>query len=211
VSLARIDVSATEGAAPATVAAFIADADARILRFYEEGWRDPIVSFVPSDYLVCWRVIDALVKQRLAHGKAFCEWGSGFGVVAGLAALSGFQACGIEIEPRLIEAARRLARDHRLQIEYARGNFVPTDAQDYAQTENEFSWLAEGGADGHTELCLDPDDFDVIFAYPWPGEEGAIDRLFHHVAAPGALLVTFHGKEGVHVQRKMATGRSSHR
>ena len=212
-SLEPVDLGSldTRGAAPPPpperVAAFITDADARISRFYEEKWRDPIVSFVPSDYLSCWRAIELVARERLAQGKSFCEWGAGYGVVAGLAALAGFSATGIEIEQLLVAEARKLARDHQLTVEFACGNFVPADAQEYAQTENEFAWLAEGGPDGHEELGLEPDDFDVVFAYPWPGEEDAIERLFHHVAAPGALLMTFRGKEGVRVQRNLGNRR----
>jgi hypothetical protein len=194
-------------APPPNVAAFLADANARIDRFYEERWRDPIVSFVPSDFAKVWRALERIVSGSLAPGRVFCEWGSGFGVVAGLAALAGFRASGIEIEPPLVEEARRLAKDHGLAVEFVRGNFVPQDAQEFAQTENAFAWLAEGGPDGHEALGLDPDDFDVVFAFPWPGEEDAIERLFHHVAAPGALLVTFRGQEGVRVQRKVADRR----
>ena len=36
------------------------------------------------------------------------------------------------------------------------------------------------------ELGLDPDDFDIVFAYPWPGEEQIIFDLFASHAATGA-------------------------
>ncbi len=40
-------------------------------------------------------------------------------------------------------------------------------------------------------MGLDPDDFDVVFAYPWPGEECLIASLFEKYAAEGALLLMY--------------------
>jgi hypothetical protein len=50
---------------------------------------------------------------------------------------------------------------------------------------------------------LDPDDFDVVFAYPWPGEEQVIFDLFAGSTAVGALLLTYHGLEGLRLHRKV--------
>ena len=44
----------------------------------------------------------------------------------------------------------------------------------------------------------------MIFAYPWPGDEEVVDALFLEFGAAGALLVTYHGIEGVRVRRKEA-------
>jgi hypothetical protein len=52
-------------------------------------------------------------------------------------------------------------------------------------------------------LRRDPDDFDLVFAYPWPGSEDVIYRLFDAFAATEALLLTFHGSEGLRVDRKV--------
>ena len=38
------------------------------------------------------------------------------------------------------------------------------------------------------ETCMDD---NAIFAYPWPGEEWVIARLFEKYAAEGALLLTY--------------------
>ena len=68
---------------------------------------------------------------------------------------------------------------------------------------DDVAWLSTSGPDGYEELHLEPDDFDVIFAYPWPGEEQVIFDLFADCAAVGALLLTYHGQEGVRLQRKV--------
>ena len=64
------------------------------------------------------------------------------------------------------------------------------------------AWLQTGEASGYDELDLEPDDFDVIFAYPWPGDEELIDSLFEKFAATGALLLTYHGINEMRLQRK---------
>ena len=47
--------------------------------------------FVPSDYDHVWQVLDSLPRG------VFCEWGSGMGIITGLAEILGFSAQGIEI------------------------------------------------------------------------------------------------------------------
>jgi hypothetical protein len=42
-----------------------------------------------------------------------------------------------------------------------------------------------------------------VFAYPWPGEEQVIFDLFADTASVGALLLTYHGIDGVRLQRKV--------
>ena len=59
------------------------------------------------------------------------------------------------------------------------------------------------GPNGYDELELEPDDFDVVFAYPWPGEEQVIFDLFDDCAAVGALLLTYHGINDLRLQRKV--------
>ena len=61
-----------------------------------------------------------------------------------------------------------------------------------------------GGPDAYEQMEMDIDDFDVIFAYPWPGEQWVMARLFDRFAAVGALLVTYNDVEGIHLFRKRA-------
>ena len=51
-------------------------------------------------------------------------------------------------------------------------------------------------------MDLAPADCDVVFAYPWPGEESIVDGAFARHASPGALLLTFHDLDRVLVQQK---------
>ena len=213
-ALVRVDVDPSPGPLPRPLAQFVRAANQRIDEFNRARVKRPLDAFMPSDFERAWRMVDAIARGKLARGRAFCEWGCGFAAVAGLAALAGFDACGIEIEPDLVDEARRLLADFELPVAIARGSFVPQDAGALADCANELGWLAEGGPDGHSVLRLDPDHFDLVFAYPWPGEEEVIFRLFDHFAAPDALLLTFHGGQdesgtegGLRLDRKVAAKR----
>jgi hypothetical protein len=56
--------------------------------------------------------------------------------------------------------------------------------------------------DAYAALGLLPAACDVVFAYPWPGEEDVYDRLFARHATPGALLLTYHECSRLLVQRR---------
>ncbi len=57
--------------------------------------------------------------------------------------------------------------------------------------------------DAYGELGLGPHDFDVVFAYPWPGEECLIEDLFEKYAAEEALLLTCNQYNSVRLRRKV--------
>ena len=124
--------------------------------------------------------------SNLATGRRFIEWGSGIGVVACLASSLDFDAVGIEIEPKLVAIAQELAEAHDIQVQFAIGSFVPDGIVPRVDWVDGVAWLTTEGVDGHEELELDPDDFDVVFAYPWPGEEQVIFDLFADTASVGA-------------------------
>jgi predicted O-methyltransferase YrrM len=187
---------------PNAVEALLRDADERI-EFFQQARKDsPVVGFVPSDFPTVYHSLAALAELNLASGHRFLEWGSGAGVVACLAAMLGFDAIGIEIEPELVAIARGLAEDHDVEAQFVCGSFVPDGAQMLLEQQEDITWLRSDGLNAYEELGLEPDDFDVIFAYPWPGEEQIVFDLFATTAAVGALLMTYHGQEGMHINRK---------
>lgn len=191
---------------------YIREADERIARFLDDIRSTATIAFVPSDFSLAAAALMHIRESHLAPGPRFLEWGAGYAVVAGLADALGFDAHAIEIDPVLVTAARALARDFDRHHAIAEGSFIPPGADHLADTAADHAWLALGGADGYEALGLDPDDFDVIYAYPWPGEERVIHRLFDHCAAAGAILVTYHGLEGVRINRKRPSrGRSRRR
>src|SRR5207249_362612 len=139
--------------------AFLREADRRIGQFQRTS---RIPAFIPSDYGRVYHFLRALAGTTLAPGRRFCEWGSGFGVVAGLAALLGFDASGIEVEGELVDAARQLAGDFDLPVEFVHGSFIPLGGDAYADVGSAFAWLTPDGGRAYEELGRDVDDFDVV-------------------------------------------------
>ena len=161
-----------------------------------------IPAFVPGNYEGAYRVLRALVDNPLIRGNRFCEWGSGFGVVTCLAAMLDYEACGIEIEAELVEEARRLADDYSLTTEFVVGSFVPPGGESRVYAGGEYAWMTTDSDYAYGELGLDPDDMDIIFAYPWPDEEAVTSELFDRYAGPGAVLITHHGGDDFRLRRK---------
>ena len=188
---------------PPDVEALILDAERRAEAFGERPGEALVVSFVQSDLRRAWRVLTWIRERGLVPGRRFCEWGSGLGAVALLAARAGFWACGIEVEGDLVEIARSLASDHHLDVEFARGSFLPEDADVSPQDMEEFAWINCSADPAYEELGLDLDEFDLIYGFPWPGEQAVLYDLFDAYASPGAYLMTQHGIEGTRLHRKV--------
>jgi hypothetical protein len=206
--LLGLDLPIASDPAPADVRSFLREAERRIQRFQRTS---PIPGFVPCDFSRAYQILRAVADARLTPGRLFCEWGSGFGVVACLAAMLDFDAYGIEIEGELVEAAQQLADDFGLPVQFVQGSFIPAEADVHVTAEAAFAWLITDGRPAHEELGLDTDDMDVIFAYPWPDEEGLIGELFERHAARGALLVTYHEGQDYSLRRKIGPRRRSTR
>jgi hypothetical protein len=140
--------------------------DSRAEEFLAEG-RSRFASvdcfdFVPSDYELVWRTLDALPRGH------FCEWGSGFGLVTGLAEFLGFQASGIELNAELAAASRLLLAEFKLSAEIATGSYFDQ-----------------------------PCHADVVFAYCWPSRIGATEEHFARHAAPEAKLLICYGQSDI--------------
>jgi hypothetical protein len=196
-----VDVSLPDdvSAIPSDVQAFLDEAGRRIERFQRASH---LPGFVPSDYGRTYLALASLEQSNLPAGNWFCEWGSGFGVTTCLASLLGFEAWGIEIEEELVEAARRLADDFELAAEFVCGSFIPSGDDLYAVTPESFAWLSTDTSRPGLELEIAPDDFDLIFSYPWPDEERLTAALFERHARGGALLLSYHEVGSLRLRRK---------
>ncbi len=188
---------------PERVREFLADAVERADAFIEDRRNNPVPGFVCSDYEAVYRILAAVKRERLAPGDFLCEWGCGFGIAAGLAAMLEYRAVGIEIDADLVKGGRGLLRDWQLPVELVRGSFVPPGCEHLLDDSGQFVWIVGDGSDAFDTLGLDSDDSDLVFAYPWPGEEEILDRLFHRLAGYGSLLVTYNGRQECRVQRKV--------
>ena len=59
------------------------------------------------------------------------------------------------------------------------------------------------GPSGYLELGRSLDDFDIVYAYPWSGEESLMLDLFRCHGHRDALLL-LHGSQGVRIYRRGA-------
>ena len=119
-----------------------------------------------------------------------------------------FRAHGIEIEKGLVDASKQLADDFGLPVEFVHGSFIPPGRGAHAdeacaKNNAECFGLVSDADSAYRKLGLEPHEFDLFFAYPWPGEEQAIENLFAHYAAEGALLLTYNQYHSVRLRRKV--------
>ncbi|MFG0316468.1 MAG: hypothetical protein ACF8XB_04285 [Planctomycetota bacterium JB042] len=177
---------------PADVLSLLADADAEE-RAIEAARGGAFDAFITSDYEAVWRALATLEPE----GRTFLEWGSGLGVVSLLAARRGFAAHGIELRGDLVRRARALADRHGLEAEYACGTFFPDGFEpDVALLDEDLVHGGEG-ADGYAELGVPLEEFDVVFGFPWPGEEELFLDLFRRAGGPHATLLLNLGRDGI--------------
>lgn len=204
--LVDIDISNHDSFLPDEINAFLSEADLRVSQFLQSSPRRA-TGFVPSDFKRVYHALKVITDENLATGTSFCEWGSGFGVVASLASMLDFMASGIEIEEELVDASRSLAEDFGLSLEFVQGSFIPIGGEStleeaYVDNNAAYSWLITEAESGYEKLQIGLDEFDIIFAYPWPGEDYLITSLFEKYAAEGALLLTYDYPETVYLRRK---------
>ncbi|MFG0261431.1 MAG: hypothetical protein ACF788_03480 [Novipirellula sp. JB048] len=169
---------------------------------FTKNRRDTIHNFVVSDFALVGAAIRWLVDHRLPCGDAFLEWGSGFGVVTMLAAIEGMDAVGIEVEDDLIDQAHQLAEDFDIEAEFVAGSFLPDDRSVIESVIQDFENVDIDSPSAYETLGRSIDEFDLIFAFPWPGEQDYFAAVFDHFAADGALLLTYDGRNQLRLQRR---------
>ena len=186
---------------PQTISELIEDAHHR-REFILNEHRSPLLGYVPGDFHLIYQGLSYL-KDKYSPGDQFCEWGCGIGVVVALAERLGFEAHGIEIQDYLIEEGRSFFESKSISAELYKGSFIPEDfeASDLVDISERVTIL--DGANAIDEVEHSIDEFDLIYAFPWPGEEELYFNLFEERAQPGSLLLTYHGPtEGLLLQQK---------
>jgi hypothetical protein len=160
-------------------------------RFDAEVRQKDFHPFVPADYE---RVLQALLPLR-APGVRFLEWGSATGVITIMADLLGFEAYGIELDAGLVETARELAQKHGSAARFAAGSFIPNGYR-YRPRHGDGRLGTIGvGESGYRELGHPLDDFDIVYGYPWGGEEPMMLDLMRAYGARDARLMMLGGSE----------------
>jgi len=206
--LKAINLTLSDKSLPSDATIFIQEAERRLQQLTSEAANRPS-GFVSSNPSTVYRALQTIVEQNLSTGTTFCEWGSGLGVVAGLATMLGFTSHGIEIEEELVDAAQQLADDFELTPHFVHGSFIPVGAESYAEqayadNSSEFLWVVTDADAAYDELGLELDDFDLVFAYPWPGDDSLLAEIFDRYAAAEALLLTYDQFNSIQLRRKVS-------
>jgi len=211
--LSQISLAPGTTAPPGRIAAFLADAEMRIDHLFDSEQNKRIPRFIPSDPLAIFRAIDFVTREDLPLGRVFCEWGSGFGVATGIAALLGYESYGIEIEPSLAAASQSLATDQGIEFTILNTSYIPEGFESYAAVGGEELVLPENFSDHgdgfgqvpiYDGMPYSTDEIDLFFVYPWPGEQEFMQQLFEAIATEGAILLTYLEDGEVSVHQKVA-------
>jgi hypothetical protein len=190
-----------ESAIPADIGRGIERARRRIEAFQDRWDRPQIEQFVAADYELVYQSLCWAIATQPLIGRRFLEWGCGFAVVSSLAALLGLDAIGIEAESDLLREGRKTIADWPVAVELVHGNFLPHGSESLAD-DPMLPSLGHRVPCGYNQLGLDLDDFGIVYAYPWPGEDDFHEAVFDRFAARGALLMLFLGPHDLRVYRK---------
>ena len=204
-SLTAIDFPVTVRALPPEAASLVAEGRERADAFYLEEIDQPSAGFLAGDYELVHAALVALREGDLLSGSRFCEWGSGLGVIVGLAAQLGYDAFGIEIQEYLTDQSREWLAAKGLTATFGTGTCVPDALRERFGSGSEHgsgSGLANPAPDGYQALSIDPQSIDLFYVYPPPADEEIILDLFDALAKPGAVLLSYRGEDDVLVHRK---------
>ncbi len=157
--------------------------------------------YVSADFTAIYA---RLLKLR-GRAHTFLEWGSGLGVVAIMASRLGFDSYGIEVKRELVDAARELAMQFDARPKFAIGSFIPNEFNGSLRNGDEFHRTDTNDLDAYAELNMELEDFDLIYAYPWPEEHTVFRSIVRRCAAPHALYLQFDVREGLKLTRPAAS------
>jgi len=153
--------------------------------------------FVAADY---GAVLETLLTLR-TPGLRFLEWGSAPGIITIMADLLGFEAYGIELDPTLVQMARELATKYDSHARFADGSFLPGGyVWKHRSGDRRLGTIGEGTS-GYMELGHPLEDFDIVFAFPWTGEEPMMHDVMRRYGGRHARLLLYGITNGVEVYR----------
>ena len=180
----------------------------RLKELCHEGWEiwdrfdvqvrgESFHPFVAAEYEV---VLEALIPLR-EPGRRFLEWGSATGILTIMADLLGFEAYGIELDADLVEEARGLATAWGSGARFAAGSFLPTGYRFRdPRGDTRLGTIGEATS-GYLELEHPLEDFDVVYGFPWSGEESMMLDLMRCYGRSDALLLLNGVNQGITTYR----------
>ena len=207
-SLKQVDLDVDAQELHADVRDWLVAGRERIERYWDQFPKKPLPQYIECDFDYVARALQACVHQNLNDGQLFCEWGCGFGIVTGIAALLGLDAVGIEAEEFLCSQARVLLEQNNIHAEIWQGNFLPPGAATLAEETDPLVSLTHKIPAAYAQHDMQLSDFALTFVYPWPGEEHFLRAVFDRYARPGGLMLQFRGPYHVELFRKSLSGNS---
>jgi len=166
-------------------------------RFAENIMERPFHPFVAADYEVVCKTLWPFRRR----GLRFLEWGSATGVITIMADMLGFDAYGIEIDSSLNATARDLARQFDSNARFAAGSFLPTGYRWRSRDGDVRTGTLGTGPSAYATLGYSLDDFDMVFAFPWDGEEPMMLDLMQRYGRADALLLLNNATHGIRAYR----------
>lgn len=171
-------------------------------RFDDTFRRRHFHPFVPADYDTARNLLASL----RVPGRRFLEWGSATGIITIMADMMGFDACGIEIDASLVATAHEVASRHGSAARFVVGSFLPGGYRFRTREGDGRTGTIADGPSGYVELGCALEDFDVVFGYPWRGEEAVMRDVMQRYGRPDALLLLYDSDDSV---RSYRGGRAS--
>ena len=214
-ALEEIELDLSEEDVPADIESVIDESDKCIDAFFAAGENKRAPKYVPSDPVLFYKGLEYVTKNDLPHGRVFCEWGSGFGVCACLAAKLGYESYGLEINPNLAAYSREMADDLGIKVQVLETSYVPEEYESYEGIGGEYLIKNERVDSRYAQVVseltyegmdLEIADIDVFFAYPWPMEQEFMQELFDEIAVEGAILICYHKAGEMYAYRKRGEG-----
>ncbi len=182
--------------------------DRRLDALCEDGWeiwrrfddtfrRRHFHPFVPADYDIARSVLSSL----RAPGCRFLEWGSATGIITIMADMMGYDACGIEIDASLVATAHDVASRHGSAARFVVGSFLPSGYHFRTRDGDDRTGTIADGPSGYLKLGRALEDFDVVFAYPWGGEEAVMLDVMQQYGRSDARLLLYDSDNSVRIYR----------
>jgi len=197
VAVAGDAIEMTDGLLERSLDALCADGWEVWQRFDDTFRQRQFHPFVPADYDVTRRLLQSL---RVPGGR-FLEWGSATGIITIMADMMGFDACGIEIDASLVATARELAARHHSAARFVVGSFLPAGYVYRTRDGDGRTGTIADGPSGYLELGSPLEDFDIVFGYPWGGEEAVMLDVMQRYGRSDALLLLYDSDNSVRMYR----------
>lgn len=193
------------------VQALIDAADRRFDAFYAQKLNKRYPRYIASEPAQVYAALKWVTGQGLTPGCEFIEWGSGFGIATSMAALLGYEATGIELRNGLVEIARELAGSQSIKADFICSSYIPEGYIEYEIAggtdivpDDSFGHESEGGPIYQDDdQVVEINEVDLFYAYPWPGEQEMMLKLFDAVAGADAILIAYYGDKEICMYRKL--------